>query len=445
MTLLYLVVVAAILAVYLARAVLSFRSAILIGLVFTSFSLPALPRFLINVSGANLLLQGVFVILACVFFLARRRKQDTVPFVCNAYTLGVLAVGLLLLVFILFSNAPAYGTVKTAYFVGQSVLPILAVAFLAPFTARDLRTIAITIIVGSMLGALTMLLFGDAGSGATDRAALGGSSNPISIARALGFGATLLLVYLLHTPMARAFWIPVQLAAVAVMGWAMITTGSRGPFTAVVLAAGLAVVMTRDRPFGRLTVLTNVVLVGASIAFVVHDTTWRQDQLGPGFTRISEAYETLGSNSSDSGRLLRYRIALEAYQASNGLGIGTGGFAYVLPPKNEREFPHNIFLEFAVELGLLGLAVLVAIIVYLTVQVFVRHDPSNALGKPMVALWLFTLFNACVSGDIASNSPFWISGFLLWVSLRVRTAPLTLPRVQRTRKELHEDRLHHHA
>ena len=98
-----------------------------------------------------------------------------------------------------------------------------------------------------------------------------------------------------------------------------------------------------------------------------------------------------------------YDAAVEMIKDSPLIGEGFGSF------KNFRgnyitdytSYPHNIFLEFAAELGIIGLLfflVLLALIFYY----------SWKLGPPVMFFFLFALFLAQFSKDISANTLLWL-------------------------------------
>ena len=109
-------------------------------------------------------------------------------------------------------------------------------------------------------------------------------------------------------------------------------------------------------------------------------------------------------------------MAWEGFVASDGLGVGTGGFAGLYGTR-AREYPHNLILEVAVEQGILGLAVLMVILSMTLLRLIrVSRKPGVDLyGKALLSLWFYGLFNALVSGDIATNQILWVTAGMVWL------------------------------
>ena len=128
--------------------------------------------------------------------------------------------------------------------------------------------------------------------------------------------------------------------------------------------------------------------------------------------------------SGDSARIDRFRVSIDGFLDSYGLGVGTGGFAHIYGASG-KEYPHNIVLEVAVEQGLLGLFTLLVLfgIVRRKINLVYRYEDQDyvVFGQLIASIWFYMLINAFVSSDISGNHGVWVSPSLLWM----------LPRKQR--------------
>jgi O-antigen ligase len=89
------------------------------------------------------------------------------------------------------------------------------------------------------------------------------------------------------------------------------------------------------------------------------------------------------------------------------LGIGTGGFSTT----SIEAYPHNLILETAAELGLVGLALLALVLVGGAVTVFgnLASPDDRPRAALILALFAAALVNALLSGDITANAPLWLA------------------------------------
>ncbi|MEZ4698176.1 MAG: O-antigen ligase family protein [Rhodothermales bacterium] len=166
------------------------------------------------------------------------------------------------------------------------------------------------------------------------------------------------------------------------------------------------------RTFSKLAILGVIVA-----AFSMLDVQEKLENMG-GYRRISLYLSETGTNTSDLERIRRFDTAWTNIVKSGGLGIGTGGFAS-LYGYEFREYPHNVFLEVVLELGVLGFAVLMGLVAVVLLMMYRRRKMARTSFyiQGLFGLWLYSMFNAMVSGDIASNEALWVFGGLTVLSL----------------------------
>jgi O-antigen ligase len=389
------------------------RQAILAGLVFATLSLGSLPWRLVPVSGAALATQIGFMILAVSWLLMREDSALAISYAVNPYTLLLFLFGSVLVGYLLLSENPSYGLSKTIWFFVKGLLPVLALGCLAPFDKEDSRLILVTILIGSMLMALNLLSW--SGVQQTERFGLGGDASPITIARVIGQGATLLLLLaFLKRDISLVMFSLYALVGVFLL-FTLSLTGSRGPLVAALIAT-LAGFLLLGRGLGtRLKTILALGVVAILILAIV--ALLRIDFLDyPGIERILDRFDTFGKNASDRARLQFFRTAWDGFVASSGVGVGTGGYA-TLRGIEGRAYPHNIVLEVAVGQGAVGLVVLFAVLLVTGRQILrvSRHPGLDVYSRVLMGLWLYALFNAFVSMDIAGNYFLWVTGGMVWL------------------------------
>jgi O-antigen ligase len=119
-------------------------------------------------------------------------------------------------------------------------------------------------------------------------------------------------------------------------------------------------------------------------------------------------------DSSSSTRLVLYQAALRSI-AAHPLGLGFGGFATITPYK-DLPYPHDMVLEVLAEAGILLGA---AFLAWFVVQVARTWQMATGfVGSAVLALVVFNLFIALVSGDLHDNANVFfalgISAALYW-------------------------------
>lgn len=243
-----------------------------------------------------------------------------------------------------------------------------------------------TVGVGALVAGL-LLLAPDALVADSDRLSIEGS-NTIAAGRALG--AAVVVLAALGLSGARR---PVLLVAAATgFGAVMLATGSRGPLVACALAVAVVVLTGSGVPRARRAVAVVVAAGGA---------WWWAAAQGFYVDRLVGFQD-----ASAQVRLVLYRIAAD-HAAASPLGTGFGSFEQVyLSAGLYYTYPHNLLLEAAGEAGVLGLAG----VVWLLVRAWVRQyrRAATPVEVAMLALLVFFVVSAMVSGDLPSHRALWV-------------------------------------
>lgn len=118
-------------------------------------------------------------------------------------------------------------------------------------------------------------------------------------------------------------------------------------------------------------------------------------------------------------RLNLFRSAIDVFIHNPIIGVGTGGWSYEYYGFDTRDYPHNIFLEIASELGIIGLIVFCLFLglVYRAAKITLKGNnkspPLYLLGVWGLGITLIGFFNAQVSGDIHLNDYLWFGSAIL--------------------------------
>lgn len=412
----YYAAVAVALFLFFHRLLSDFRRAILIGVVFTTFALGGLPWHLVPFDAAAFACQVGFLSLTFTWFLMRRNKESAIRLVANHYLLGLFVLELILLAYLLISQSSGYGATLVVWLLVKSILPILALGFLAPFDSTDIRLIASVILVGAILTAIRLFAMnvGASSTEAFERLTLGADASPINVARVIGLGATMLIVRILRGS-DRVMGMAARVPLLAFLLYAVALTGSRGPLMAPILVVPATFVfLGHGSGIRRRMVVTWALAFAllAGIALLLPGKVFEQT----GIQRVLAYTDSIGNNANDRVRLELLEAAWDGFIASSGLGVGTGGFEALYGVPGHR-YPHNLVLEVAVNYGWVGLGLLLLLLAG-TVRRIVRLSNQHNLDiniPPLLALWFYALFNAMVSMDIAGNYTLWVSGGLVWL------------------------------
>lgn len=293
-------------------------------------------------------------------------------------------------------STDTYGQEKTIRFLALTTLGFATVPA-AVSSEFDLRLFLIANIVLSTL----MVAFGRA----TPEGLSAFGATHIATGRVVGLGI-IACTYLFIKPGRRLLnrlpWL--LLAALLLAG--LLYSGSRGSLVgllgAVGLVAGATFAMRRGRRY--LLVMTALLIAaGAAVSFLFPSAVEMMNQ------RLKYALSGPLTVTART-RTERAAAALEQFLEHPFTGAGIGSFSsnYGCPELVRGDYPHNILLEVAAELGLVGLAALVLLLVGgLSAPVRILRtahgENHKVVACTLLAIAGYLMINALFSGDLNDN------------------------------------------
>ncbi|WP_114576303.1 O-antigen ligase [Saliphagus sp. LR7] len=225
-------------------------------------------------------------------------------------------------------------------------------------------------------------------------------TNYLITGRVLGLGIVILTGYLVLSRADRRLTTAAGIVLPPAT-YALLVIGSRGPLVAAVGAIGLLVVaglLIGRLPNGRWALGAYAAAVGLAgyVAFTVarHLET---------ITRLLWLLE--GPGQSLGARFTYWQQTIAGLgPATLPFGHGLGSWPVVLGYGDAQDYPHNILLEVAFELGLVGLALLLSLFA-VGVGVAIREwaDHGRPVHLVLLALFAYMLANTMVTGDLNEN------------------------------------------
>lgn len=226
-----------------------------------------------------------------------------------------------------------------------------------------------------------------------------GSASHIRPGRAIGFGIIVATYYVvIATETARRYTYGLMLG-ILLLG--ITVSGSRGPFVAALVSAGVLIVLhltiTRGERyraylFGLLSALGGLSLVvlhvvaGISVPTVDRIIPLLQGKFDP----------------STSGRLEEYTQGVLHWLESPLFGNGLGSFPVWYLGEDTVYYPHNFVIEILAELGLIGLLIFSAALA-VVLQRLVSNFRLHPMSILLFSLLVFALINASLSKDLQGN------------------------------------------
>jgi O-antigen ligase len=229
------------------------------------------------------------------------------------------------------------------------------------------------------------------------------ASNYLGLGRLLGLSVLILVSVLLWAGRGLSRSLPVVVLIIFLVSILLIA-GGRGPLLATLVPLFIpAMVDVRMAGKGFL-VRKNLLLMVVILALVLVGFVTIGNQYF-GFTTIDRLWILLegGGGGSAQFRVWFFSRALESWWTSPLAGHGIGDFGSLIHWGDVRVYPHNLFLEVLVELGVIGLVLLLAGVFQAMKRISIMRMRRDVVLAMVLMLVLNAFLNAQVSGDLPDN------------------------------------------
>lgn len=313
----------------------------------------------------------------------------------------------------------SYPTIKVELFLLQNV-PLLVAGILI---ARRRELFAwYTVVVMTMALANAALLVERISSGGatkvfTGRFTIAVDFNPIAAGRVAATGILVAVALVLGSAVGRRRLY--ALVSIPFLAIALLSSGSRGPVLALMLALAALIALSVKDKKARSRLL--LVAGGASLCVLLAPLIVPSAALRRATGFLTGDTAALSSN----GRTQLWHRAIEIFSSHPLNGVGTGGFAAYEPI---FRYPHNVVLEAAAELGVLG-AVAMVVLLAAALRVAVRnwadaHLDADVTDAALVtSLLVAAVVNAMLSDAIETTDTLWLAIGLVY-GVRMRRAAM---------------------
>jgi O-antigen ligase len=312
----------------------------------------------------------------------------------------------------LYSPAPSYGAQKLIGF-----LTLGGSLFFLPWLVckeeHSMRDFTIGTVLFGMAVAASSLSFSSSG-------AMGATENPAHIGKGQVIG--LAIVLLLYSPIENR-WLRrfVQLVCIPWLAIGLVSAETRGPLFSLVFVLVLSFFFgaMRSPIFSRRQMLSIIAVL--AIAVLLLSTFWFYGQEAMRFTsKASEIVALLSGSDEARGtavqRLVYYRGAFDLWREHPIAGWGIGGWSMAYWHTDDRQYPHNLFLEVLVEQGIVGVAALLFFLRAAFHQLRANLDVLTGKFAPVLPCAIYLLSISMFSGDLDDDRFLWFWCSLISVS-----------------------------
>ncbi|WP_179133953.1 O-antigen ligase family protein [Halobacillus massiliensis] len=209
--------------------------------------------------------------------------------------------------------------------------------------------------------------------------------------------------------------------ALGIMGFVLLLTGSRMALIALGFTVLLVFILSLDFTQKDIKIKKRVLklLPLIPLAGIAGFVLYRNGTIDTLLIRIGYLFNQQSNSNSVSGRLERYQVAWDMFSNSPLMGNGIGSFAIEYTGIDQRNYPHNIFLEFMSEMGTVGFILFLVLLLssFLAIfrMVWIRKITPEKLC--VILLLVFQLINVNTTGDFNDNRIFFaLLGLTLTIS-----------------------------
>ncbi len=215
--------------------------------------------------------------------------------------------------------------------------------------------------------------------------------------------------------------LPVRILLYSLIGLmtvGMVGSGSRGPFLGFALCIVLSIVCRRKIGFGSRQLWFDVLVLGVLGGLLVLSVGIPQAS----FNYLAQLKNTSSADAFLGGRVDFVGLGIQLFMEHPILGVGINGFPFI--EIGQGNWPHNVPLEFACELGVgaaLAFCALVILAVRATWEEFVRADEHwRSVANMVLCCMVMQIVSMMNTGNINEARQLWTAISLPFVMRAVR-------------------------
>jgi O-antigen ligase len=304
----------------------------------------------------------------------------------------------------IYTTSPSYGAEKLLGFLTLGG-GLFFLSFLVCASETDMRDLIIGTALFGMAVAASSLSFSATGAQAP-------GDNPSHIGKGQVIGLAILL--LVYSKFANR-WLRVLVIWVCIpcLALGLVSSETRGPLFSILIVLGMSFFVPGMRSSlmvsRRTMFVVAAVLVGAVGLLSAH---WFYGAEAAKFRFKANEIAALVQGSGEAQgtavqRLGYYGAALDAWIQRPLMGWGVGGWSMVYWHIDDRQYPHNLFLEVLVEQGLAGLGILLFFLAIVLRNLRATWAVTTRRFPWLLPCGIYLLGISMVSGDLDDDRFVW--------------------------------------
>ena len=337
---------------------------------------------------------------------------------------SILITYLLFCTFLLFTGfytpSPNYGWLKIFRFIVFN-----STMFITPFiiirSINDSKRLLIllrnVLIIIALLMILYILYYLSITSGISFllRVSILGA-NPITVGSFIAIAVGMIAVLMVKNSYKK--WV-LYLPLLILLLIGLLSTGSRGPIISLLLGIGIYFIFFEQKSWGKIFWLSGILIFTIILLlFILPDNlTTRYLNYTTGDLVIQR--EGVKRVSTIAMRLQYWELSISEWLRNFKtflLGVGSGGFSSFYIMRDYRFYPHNMFIEVIIELGLIGLSLFLVFWYKISKVLFRLYNNLSIVSALWITAFLIRFFGSQFSGDIGGNRDMWLYLSLVLIS-----------------------------
>jgi len=244
------------------------------------------------------------------------------------------------------------------------------------------------------------------------------NTNYLGFGRVIGIGFIIVFTHMLFN-LKKYFYQILGLTILSFFIWLLLNSGGRGPLLSILIVIFIALIIGLRFTFNAKIVIKNYIpyiVIFILILIILFSYLFISGSRLVTIKRVSTIFIKEDMGSSIALRLQYYRSSLSLWMKNPIFGNGIGSWPILMDFGDKPGYPHNIFIEIAVELGLLGLVLFVTLIMFAIHKLSLHnHIRNNSLEMMIFLIFCFLFLRTLVSGEINDHRVFFaILGFMMF-------------------------------
>ena len=265
------------------------------------------------------------------------------------------------------------------------------------------------IIVVTMIGYLLYYLAISSGLSLLIRVSILGA-NPIAVSTFLAIGAGMIVILINRS--AYKYWL-LYVPILGILITAIIATGSRGPLLSFLLGVLLFGIFFEKTNQKKMLLFFSVSVVLIALALLVLPENLSERYLNYTTGDLVIQREGVKRLSTIATRLQYWGLSVNEWMRNIKtvlIGVGSGGFSSFYILRDYKFYPHNMFFEVLLELGIIGLSLLVLFWYKISKMLFSikKIDRISIVSSMWIIAAIIRFLGAQFSGDINGNRVVWM-------------------------------------